>query len=141
MKTHLIALATLTLGADGEAVHRVAIAREQGVVDVTAYYAGDGATAPRHTTIHVNLDAPYVTVDLVAPAGGVTLGAGDAPFVVTMHVGEVVSFPVRGQGVELREHDRVIASGVTDAVGSFGSTRLVRTGPSSGDSCGSGKTL
>lgn len=109
--------ATLTLGADGEAVHRVAIAREQGVVDVTAYYAGDGATAPRHTTIHVNLDAPYVTVDLVAPAGGVTLGAGDAPFVVTMHVGEVVSFPVRGQGVELREHDRVIASGVTDASG------------------------
>jgi hypothetical protein len=109
--------ATLTLGPNGEATHTVAITRDQQRVDVTAYYAGDGATAPRNATIHVNLDAPYVTVDLVAPAEGIALGGASAPFAVTLHVGEVVTFPVRGQGVELREGERVIASGVTGISG------------------------
>lgn len=109
---------TLSLGDDGEASHSIAIVREQASVDVTAFYAGDGATAPRTTSIHVNLDAPYVTIDLLAPPDGVTLGGPPAPFVVTLHVGEVVmNFPPRGQGVELREGDRVIATGVTDVSG------------------------
>lgn len=112
---HVVAL---TLGADGEASHVVPITRGQSVVAVTATYAGDTATAQRRASIRVNLDAPYVTVDLLAPVGGVELGGAAAPFAVMLHVGEVVSgFRAGAQGVELREGARTLAAGVTDLSG------------------------
>jgi hypothetical protein len=112
---HVVAL---TLNAEGEASHVVPITRGQSVVEVSASYAGDTATAQRRASIRVNLDAPYVTVDVLAPGAGVELGAAAAPFVVTLHVGEVVSgFRAGSQGVELREGARTLAAGVTDASG------------------------
>lgn len=108
---------TLTTGANGEAEHVVALTRTQSRVDANAQYDGDGSTAPQRATIAVNLDAPYVTVDVVPPATAIELSSRAAPFVVVLRVGEVVSFPARDQGVELREGARLLASGVTDASG------------------------
>ncbi len=108
---------TLTTGANGEAEHVVPLSRTQSRVEASAQYDGDGSTAPQRASISVNLDAPYVTVDVVPPATAIELSARAAPFVVVLRVGEVVSFPARDQGVELREGARLLASGVTDASG------------------------
>jgi hypothetical protein len=107
----------LALGADGEATHTLALTRAQRVVEARARYDGDGRTAPQDRAIRVGLNLPYVTADVVVPSGGVELGGSPALFVVALHVGEVVDFSPRDAAVELREGDRLLASGLADATG------------------------
>jgi hypothetical protein len=103
--------------SNGDALYTLPLRREMNAVDVSAHYAGNEDYIAHQTHIHVNLDAPYVTVDVAVPGGGVELGSEPWMFYVTLRVGEVVSFQAQGQGVEIRERDTVIARGVTDLSG------------------------
>ncbi|MFO0607177.1 MAG: hypothetical protein U0324_28705 [Polyangiales bacterium] len=107
----------LALGPGGEATHVVPVGRGDRVVEARVRYEGDARTAPQERAVRVGLNVPYVTVDVVVPPGGVELGGPPAPFVVTLHVGEVVDFSPHGAVVELREGERSLAEGFADATG------------------------
>jgi hypothetical protein len=108
---------TVRVGDGGAASHVVPVTAAQHMVRVSARYVGDATTAPRSGEIMVNLDAPYVTVDVVPPTGGVNLGDEAARFTLGLRVGEVVGFPAGDQTIELREGTHELARARTDAGG------------------------
>lgn len=109
---------TVTTDARGEATLSVPLEQQTLVVDVDATFAGNDRLAPATAHAHVPLDAPFVTVELLAPSAPVQLGT-DPEFRLRVDTGRVVGLDARGLSVAVavREGLRVVASGLCDASG------------------------
>lgn len=93
------------------------------VVRVEGRFVGDSTAAPARAAIDVDLDAPFVTPELVVPGEGVTFGGAPVEAVVTVRVGQVQAIAPGRLGVEVAQaldasgRRRALAAGETDATG------------------------
>ncbi len=107
--------------ADGSAAIEAPLDAQTRVVTLDANFAGTDRLASAHAHAEVELDAPYVTVELLAPATPIALGAAPPIFIARVNTGHVVGLNADGLPVALTVVEprsaRVIAAGVCDASG------------------------
>jgi hypothetical protein len=90
---------------------------------VDGRFTGDSTAAPTRADIDVDLDAPFVTPELVVPGEGVELGGAGFEAVVTVRVGQVQAVSPGRLAVEVSQvvdatgRRRSVAAGETDAAG------------------------
>ncbi len=105
----------------GDASWDVAAGEAERSVVVDVQFAGEERFARSAAHADVDLDAPFVTVELLAPTEAIALGQAPAPLLVRVDTGRAASLapgrlPVDVAVVAEGRSD-VIAAGVTDASG------------------------
>lgn len=107
--------------AEGRATVAAPLAPQMRVVQLAATFAGTERLASASAHAEVELDAPYVTVELLAPATPVALGAAPPTFIARVNTGHVVGLDADGLAVALTVVEprgaRRIAGGVCDSSG------------------------
>lgn len=107
----------LLTGEQGEVTYDLALEPSDRVMVVATEFAGEGTIAAVRREIRVDLDAPFVTTDLVLPTEGAELGGRALHVVVDVQVAPVVPFSAQGLPVEVLVDGRVVAAGVMNATG------------------------
>ncbi len=107
--------------SDGSVAIAAPLDAQTRVVTLDANFAGTERLASAHAHAEVELDAPYVTVELLAPSTPIALGAAPPTFIARVNTGHVVGLEANGLAVALTVVEprgaRVIAGGVCDSSG------------------------
>lgn len=108
--------------ANGDAATTVEVGASR-VLRVDGRFAGDSTAAPARAGIAVDLDAPFVTPELLVPGEGVALDGAPFEAVLTVRVGQVQALAPGRLAVEVSQtidgagRRRSLVAGETDATG------------------------
>jgi hypothetical protein len=107
--------------AQGESLIEAQLGSQVREVSVDVRFAGDERFAPASTHADVELDAPFVTVELSAPAAPLSIAEAPPPFNVTVSTGRAAWLEPGGLAVDLVAVEggrpRVLVAGLSDRTG------------------------